>query len=97
MTLDFTNAAIADLRSIRSYTLRTWGEKQEQIYIDSLWNKFEELLADPQRWKKRNDLFFGCQIATHSKHVILFRIDHDTFHIVRVLHSAMDFQKQLEI
>ena len=31
MTLDFTEAAISDLQSIRDYTLETWGEQQEQM------------------------------------------------------------------
>ena len=33
MTLDFTAAAISDLRSIRGYTLENWGPQQEQ----SIW------------------------------------------------------------
>jgi hypothetical protein len=34
MTLDFTPAAVSDLRSIRAYTLATWGPRQEQIYLE---------------------------------------------------------------
>ena len=95
MTLDFTQAAVSDLRSIREYTLETWGEFQEQEYLDALWKKFEEILTDPQRWRYRNDLFPGCQIAAQGKHVILFRIDGDVLQIVRILHSAMDFRRHL--
>ncbi len=53
MTLDFTKAAISDLQSIRSYTLERWGAEQEQHYLDALWQKLEEILADPQRWRLR--------------------------------------------
>lgn len=95
MTLDFTHAAIADLQSIRSYTLQVWGAGQEQVYLDSLWKKFGDLLANPERWRKRNDLFTGCQIAAHVKHVILFRINCTELQIVRILHAAMDFPRQL--
>ena len=95
MTLDLTPAAISDLRSIRDYTLETWGELQEQEYLDALWKKFEEILSGPQRWRFRSDLFPGCQIASQGKHVILFRIDAEVLQVVRILHSAMDFRRHL--
>ena len=95
MTLDFTAAAVSDLQSIRNYTLETWGEDQEQLYLDALWDKFEEILGDPQRWRSRDDLFPGCQIAAEGKHVILFRVDGKILKVVRILHSAMDFQRHL--
>ena len=95
MTIDLTEAAISDLQSIRDYTLETWGEPQEQEYLDALWTLFEEILADPERWRFRNDLFAGCQIASQGKHVILFRIDTEVLQVVRILHSAMDFRRHL--
>jgi toxin ParE1/3/4 len=95
MTLDFTTAAVADLQSIRTYTLENWGEQQEQRYLDSLWAKFEEILVDPQRWRSRNDLFPGCRIAAQEKHVILFRIEEDVLQIVRILHGAMDYPRHI--
>jgi len=95
MTLDFTRAAVADIQSIRAYTLENWGGPQERRYLDSMWGKFEELLADPQRWRSRDDLFPGCQIAAQEKHVILFRIEGNVLQIVRVLHGAMDYPRHI--
>lgn len=96
MNLDFTNAAVEDLQSIRNYTFETWGAEQERIYLDLMWDKFEEILADPERWRSRQDLFPGCRIASQGKHVILFRIKGNVLQIVRLLHSAMDFKLHLE-
>lgn len=95
MTLDITKAAVADLQSIRDYTLETWGPEQERIYLDSMWNKFEEILSDPIRCRRREDLFPSCRIAVHGKHVILFRIEGKVLQIVRILHSAMDFKRHI--
>jgi toxin ParE1/3/4 len=95
MTLEVTPAAISDLRSIRNYTLKIWGLEQEQIYLDSLWGKFEEILADPQKWRFRDDLFPRCQIAAQGRHVILFRLNETTLQIVRILHNSMDFQRHV--
>ena len=95
MNLELTKAAIADLRTIRDYTLETWGDEQEQLYLNQLWNKFEDIMNDPSRWRFRNDLFPDCQIASQRKHVILFRVHGKTLQVVRILHSAMDFPRHL--
>ena len=95
MTLDLTKAAVSDLQSIRDYTLETWGPEQEQIYLDSLWNKFEQILTEPDRWRLREDLFPGCRVAAQGKHVILFRVQDDILQVVRILHSAMDFKRHI--
>jgi toxin ParE1/3/4 len=95
MILDFTKAAVSDLQSIRSYTLETWGSEQEQRYLHALWEKFEEILADPARWRRREDLFPGCRIAAQGKHVLLFRVEDAVLQVVRILHGAMDFPRHL--
>jgi toxin ParE1/3/4 len=95
MTLEFTPAALSDLRSIREYTLEKWGPRQEQKYLESLWAKFESILANPEKWRGRDDLFPGCQIASEGRHVILFRLQARTLQIVRILHSSMDFEQHI--
>lgn len=95
MKLEFTHAAMDDLRSIRAYTLDRWGPIQEQECLDRLWNKFEHILENASKFRFRPDLFSGCQIAAEGKHVILFRIRHGVLQIVRVLHGAMDFKRHI--
>ena len=96
MKLELTPAALADLRSIRDYTLERWGPAQEAAYLDRMWERFEELLANPTPYRLRPDLFPGCQIAAEGKHVILFRVNKSTLQVVRVLHGAMDFKRHLK-
>ncbi len=95
MKLALTPAALADLQSIRAYTLERWGAAQEEAYLERMWEKFEALLADSAPYRFRPDLFPGCQIAAEGKHLILFRVDKSTLQIVRVLHGAMDFKRHL--
>jgi toxin ParE1/3/4 len=95
MNLILTEAALDDLRSIRSYTLETWGEKQEAIYLRKIWNRIQSLREAPLRHHLREELFPGCRIASEGRHVILFHADARTVSIVRVLHSAMDFKRHL--
>lgn len=95
MKLQLTKAALEDLRSIRAYTLVTWGAEQEQRYLDRIWARFESLRLNPERHRPRPDLFPGCRLATEGKHVILFRCNDDLLEVVRVLHAAMDFKRHL--
>lgn len=95
MNLEFTPAALSDIRSIRDYTLEKWGSDQEKIYLNSLWQKFEEIRLNPGKWRFREDLFPRCQIASEGRHVILFRINEDTLQIVRVLHSTMELLRHV--
>ncbi|RYD22497.1 MAG: type II toxin-antitoxin system RelE/ParE family toxin [Verrucomicrobiaceae bacterium] len=95
MKLVITEAALEDLQSVRDYTLETWGPDQEKRYLNLIWARFENLLVESGRYKRRPDLFPGCQIAAEGKHVILFRCDIEKLEVVRVLHSAMDFKRHL--
>ncbi len=95
MKIEFTHAALADIRSIRAYTMERWGPLQEQEYLDRIWNKFENIVADSSKFRFRQDLFPECQIAAEGKHVILFRIRKGALQVVRVLHGAMDFKRHI--
>lgn len=97
MRLRLTEAALADLRSIRAYTLETWGSDQEQRYLDRIWARFEDLRLHSERYRLRPDLFPGCRIAAEGKHVILFRALDGQLEIARVLHAAMDFKRHLPL
>jgi len=96
VNLEFTKAAVGDLKSIRQYTLETWGWEKEEVYLKDLWKKFEDILDDLSRWRFRNDLFPGCQVASQGRHVILFRVQGNTLQIVRILYSAIDFPSHLK-
>jgi toxin ParE1/3/4 len=97
MTLVLTDAALADLRDIRCYTLETWGEEQEARYLNLIWEKFKAILASPARFRFRHDLFLNCQIAAVGKHIVFFRIQGDILQVVRVLHGAMDYSRHLRL
>jgi toxin ParE1/3/4 len=95
MKLTLTEAALEDLRSIRRYTLESWGEEQEEIYLRKIWSCIQALHKSPLRYRTREELFPGCRIASEGRHVILFHTGNEAITIVRVLHSSMDFKRHL--
>ena len=95
MRFELTEAAIEDLQSIRNYTLQQWGSEPEAIYLDALWDRLNAIAANPTRSRSREDLFSGCRVAAHGKHVILFCIQDSVLQVVRILHSAMDYSRHV--
>jgi toxin ParE1/3/4 len=95
MKLALTEAALEDLRSIRRYTLETWGAEQEELYLDKLWLRIEAIRSDPFRYRLCEDLFPGCRIAYQGRHILLFRATEGSLEIACVLHSAMDLKSHL--
>jgi len=95
MHLELTQSAAQDLRTISHYTLETWGEEQQDRYLEGIYRKFEEIIGAPARWRFRNDLFPQCQIAQYSRHIILFVCKGELLTVVRVLHDAMDFERHI--
>jgi toxin ParE1/3/4 len=95
LRLELSEAALADIRSIREFTLEHWGPTQEEIYLNSMWAVFSEIQQKPTSFRFRNDLFPLCQIATCGSHLILFRIHNEAVQVARVLHRSMDFQRHI--
>jgi toxin ParE1/3/4 len=95
MKLALTEAALDDLRSISAYTLEKWGEEQEARYIQQMWSRLESIRTKPKMGRLREDLFPGCRLLAEGRHVILFRQTPHSVEVIRVLHSAMDFQRHL--
>ena len=95
MKIKFSDDAREDVQDIADYTFETWGEKQETAYLDSLHEKLAEISATPERWRKREDLFAGCQVASIGRHIIFFRVQDEEIFISRILHQSMDIPRHI--
>lgn len=72
-----TPRALEDLKSIGRYTLRQWGVRQRNQYLQDLDQRFKWLVEQPQLGKHRSDIERGyfCYIFTGDSAwgIILFR------------------------
>ncbi len=96
MTCHLAQAAIEDLESIEDYTVRTWGAEQADRYLAMLWATFEQIGANPSRWRLRPELHPDCRLCLAGRHAILFRVRDERVEIARVLHDAMEFPRHAE-
>ena len=94
--LELTEIALADLKSIRRYSERTWGSDRTAEYMAALRDTMKGLLAGTVVSRNRNDLRPGLQMATSGRHRVFFEVDQSRILVVRVLHDRMDYQGHLD-
>ena len=94
--LELTEIARADLKSIRRYSTRTWGQHRTTQYMAALRDTMKSLLAGTAVTRSRDDLRPGLRMAASGRHCIFFEADESRVLVVRVLHDRMDYQRHLE-
>lgn len=95
MTIRFSRDATADLQDISDYTFQQWGEEQETFYLKQIHARLKEIKKDAGRFRLRNELFDGCQVASVGRHLIVFLVKEDIIVVSRILHQSMDFPRHL--
>lgn len=86
--------AEADLLSIATYTLLTWGEAQTIRYLDELEGCCQQLADNPAFGRSCNDIRPSLYRREQGKHVIFFRREHGGILVLRILHQRMLSGKQ---
>lgn len=90
-----TPAAERDLESIWTYTVRQWGVKQADRYIDFLTAAFAELADSPKTAPTCEHIRPGYRRWGVERHMIYFRVTDYGITVVRVLHDRMDALRHL--
>jgi len=90
----FSRRAAADLLSIGTYTLRTWGMDQAIRYIDDLEACCQILADNPALGRPCDEVRPGLRRKEHGRHVVFFRADTGSILISRILHQSMLPERQ---
>ena len=90
----FSRRAEADLLSISTYTLRTWGEDQVIRYIGELERCCQMLADNPALGRSCDYVRLGLRCMEQGKHVIFYRQEPGGILISRVLHQRMLPERQ---
>ena len=94
--LELTEIARADLKSIRRYSIRTWGQDRTSQYMTAIRDTLKGLVRGTVLPRHRDDLTPGLQMATSGRHCIFFEADESRVLVVRVLHVRMDYRRHLD-
>ncbi|MFM9863889.1 MAG: type II toxin-antitoxin system RelE/ParE family toxin [Micropepsaceae bacterium] len=98
-----SDLAERDVRDIAVWTHNTFGTVQAERYSDALSLTLERLLGGPHVAGVRERLeiskgLFSLRVRVkrrQGRHSIFFRVDQGEILIVRILHDAMDLDRQL--
>lgn len=93
--IKFTNAARRDLKSIFTYTVRTWGKQQAEKYSAQLKAHMLDISTRTAFSKpvqvSRNNL----KQSAVGRHIVVFEQTDAQILIVRILHASMDIPRQV--
>ena len=97
MNYRLTKKADSDVDSIFEYGLTTWGEERAELFLDTLFQRFEWLGNKPEIAKKREELGKEIRCWPHQGYLIFFRSTKEsTIDIISVKHQSCDADNQME-
>lgn len=82
-----------DLEDIFDYTVDEFGFDQAEKYLLEIEEIFQNLIANPQIGKKRDEIKQGLYSFPKDNHIIFYRILDNHIRVVRVLHGSQDIPK----
>ena len=87
--------ALADLKSIGRFTLKSWGREQRNIYLSKLDESFYRLAEQPHLGSARDDIRKSYRVYHVGRHLIFYRQKSTGIEIIRILHDRMDVETRL--
>lgn len=82
-----------DLEDIFDYTVDEFGFDQAEKDLLEIEEIFQNLIANPQIGKKRDEIKQDLYSFPKDNHIIFYRILDNHIRIVRVLHGSRDIPK----
>jgi toxin ParE1/3/4 len=82
-----TQAAKEDLRQIYFYGFETWGEAAADKYYNDLFDRFEQIAAQPYLYPSVDFIRKGYRRSVCGVNSIYYRIENDVVEIMAILRS----------
>jgi toxin ParE1/3/4 len=79
-----------DLEVIWDYTLEQWGVQQAERYFEALFTCFDDLAANPQMGRQRDEVFPGIRGFPQGRHIVFYELDEAGIEIVGIVHQSAD-------
>jgi toxin ParE1/3/4 len=90
-----TNRALADLHEIERYSVREWGRKTANRYLDEVEAALNRLRENPEILRLEPDFAAGLHFYRVRKHVLVCDRRASTITVLTILHTSMDISARL--
>ncbi|VAW37114.1 hypothetical protein MNBD_GAMMA01-1817 [hydrothermal vent metagenome] len=94
--LIFHSLAKQDLKFIRKYTMKKWGEHQTIKYLTGLSQTIQLIKKNPLLGTPKQDIRESAYGFVYKNHVIYYQFDRNKVVIAAVLHQSMLPKKHLQ-
>lgn len=96
----FSSRATLDLEHIYEWTFRYWGGEQAEHYHEFLVGKMIQIESGELRGTELKERlgfhsYLAIWVGAKNGHRIIYKESFDGIVIIRVLHSAMDYYRQI--
>jgi len=95
MRLELSRKAEADLDDISGYSLAAFGAARAAAYLDALELAFRRILDFPEIGAVHPVVRPAARVLGCQQHRIFYEVAGETIRIIRILHKAMDVERQL--
>ncbi len=94
MRLEYSPFVAADLRTI-ARTIALDNPKRAMTFVQELRAKCRLAARNPEVYQLRPDLGNNIRASILGQYLILFRIEEDAVHVLRIAHGARDIRPLL--
>ncbi len=94
--LALTRRALADLREIERYSVKEWGRKAADRYLDEIEAALNRLRENPTILQMEPEFSPGLWFYRVQKHVLACDLNKNQILVLTVLHTSMDLPARLQ-
>lgn len=87
--------ALSDLREIERYSVKEWGRKAADKYLDDITAALDRLSESPEILRIEPDLIPGLYFYRVRKHILVCDFQSEKVVVLTVVHTSMDLPARL--
>lgn len=87
--------ALSDLREIERYSVKEWGRKAADKYLDDITAALDRLSENPEILRIEPDLIPGLYFYRVRKHILVCDFQSEKVVVLTVVHTSMDLPARL--
>lgn len=95
-TVELTQRALNDLVEIEQYSIKQWGRKIAERYLDDVAEALDRLIEDSNILRLEPDLCPGLYFYRVKKHVLVCDLESESVIVLIIIHSSMDLPSRLQ-